>query len=70
LPFGALGFSEEISDQLFQLVGHPSGAVAMMGYRVLMYSFSLLAMVVYLWNINSIRDLTRQAEAMEESVVV
>jgi hypothetical protein len=35
-----------------------------------MYSFSLLAMVVYLWNINSIRDLTRQAEAMEESVVV
>ena len=70
LPFGALGFSEEISDQLFQLVGHPSGAVAMMGYRVLMYSFSLLAMVVYLWNINSIRDLTRQVENIEESVVV
>ena len=70
LPFGALGFSEEISDQLFQLVGHPSGAVAMMGYRVLMYSFSLLAMVVYLWNINTIRDLTRQVENIEESVVV
>ena len=42
----------------------------MMGYRVLMYSFSLLAMVVYLWNINSIRDLTRQVENIEESVVV
>ncbi len=67
LPFGALGFSEEISGQLFQLVDHPSGAVAMMGYRVLMYSFSLLAMVVYLWNINSIRDLTRQPELMEKN---
>ena len=70
LPFGALGFSEKVSDQLFVLANHPSGAVAMMGYRVLMYAFGLLAMLVYLWNIQSIRDLTSQAEAMEDSVVI
>lgn len=66
LPFGALGFSEEVSGQLFQFVGHPSGAVAMMGYRVLMYALGLISMCIYLWNINSIRDLTRQAEVMAE----
>jgi uncharacterized membrane protein YbhN (UPF0104 family) len=70
LPFGALGFSEKVSDQLFELANHPSGAVAMMGYRVLMYAFGLLSMLVYLWNIQSIRDLTRQAEQMEGSVVI
>lgn len=68
LPFGALGFSEGVSDQLFQFVGHPSGAVAMMGYRILMYGLGLVSMCVYLWNINSIRDLTRQAETMVETI--
>jgi uncharacterized protein (TIRG00374 family) len=63
LPFGALGFSEEISGQLFQFVGHPSGAVAMMGYRVLTYGLGVISMIIYLWNINAIRDLTRQSEA-------
>ena len=38
LPFGALGLSEEVGQQLFKLVGHPSGALAMMGFRVLMYA--------------------------------
>ena len=37
LPFGALGLSEGVGDQLFKLVGHPSGGLAMMGFRVLMY---------------------------------
>ena len=41
LPFGALGLSEEVGQQLFKLVGHPSGALAMMGFRVLMYGGGL-----------------------------
>ncbi len=66
LPFGALGFSEEISNQLFQFVGHPSGAVAMMGYRVLTYGLGLISLLIYLWNINAIRDLSREAEAIKD----
>ena len=42
LPFGALGVSEGVGDQLFKLVGHPSGALAMMGFRVLMYGAGLV----------------------------
>jgi glycosyltransferase 2 family protein len=34
LPGGAIGVIEEISQQLFQLAGHPGGALAMLGYRV------------------------------------
>jgi len=62
IPFGALGLSEQVSDQLFQLVGHPGGAVAMMGYRVLMYAGGLLSLLVYLANIAQVRALAREAE--------
>lgn len=65
LPFGALGLSEKLSDELFSFVGHPSGGVAMMGYRVLTYAFTLISLVIYLWNLSAIRDLTKQAEAMQ-----
>lgn len=65
LPFGALGLSETISDELFRFVGHPSGGVAMMGFRVLVYGFGAIALAVYLWNLSAIRDLARQAEAMQ-----
>lgn len=68
LPFGALGFSEGVSDQLFQFVGHPSGAVAMMGYRVLMYGVGMVSMSIYLWNIKSIRELTQQSRNLTEDV--
>ena len=37
-PFRRLGLSEGVGQQLFKLVGHPSGALAMMGFRVLMYA--------------------------------
>ena len=40
-PFGALGLSEGVGEQLFKLVGHPSGVLAMMGFRVLMYGGGL-----------------------------
>lgn len=65
LPFGALGVSEQVSDQLFLLVRHPGGAVAMMGYRVLMYAGGALSVCVYLANLRQVRTLTAQADAEE-----
>ena len=58
LPFGALGLSEEVGQQLFELVGHPSGALAMMGFRVLMYAGGLVGACVYFWNLKEVRGLT------------
>ena len=42
LPFGALGISELVAVQIFNLVGHPGGDLAMMGFRVLMYGGGLV----------------------------
>jgi len=58
LPFGALGLSEGVGDQLFQLVGHPSGALNMMGFRVLTYGCGLIAACVYLANLGEVRALS------------
>jgi hypothetical protein len=61
LPFGALGLSEGVSDQLFKLVGHPSGALAMMGFRVLMYGSAVIGIAVYVVKLKEIRGLTASA---------
>jgi uncharacterized membrane protein YbhN (UPF0104 family) len=58
LPFGALGLTEEVGGQLFHLVGHPGGAVAMMGLRLLMLVCGLEGACVYLFNLREIRDLS------------
>jgi uncharacterized membrane protein YbhN (UPF0104 family) len=65
LPFGALGFSEQISQELFKLVNHPGGAVAMMGYRILMYAGGALSACVYLANLRQVRSLTESTESDE-----
>ena len=69
LPFGALGLSEEVGQQLFKLVGHPSGALAMMGFRVLMYAGGLLGACVYLWKLKEVRSLTASAHQIEEELL-
>jgi uncharacterized membrane protein YbhN (UPF0104 family) len=66
LPFGALGLTEEVGDQLFKLVGHPSGALAMMGFRVLMYSGGLIGACVYLAKLKEVRELTAAAHQIED----
>jgi uncharacterized membrane protein YbhN (UPF0104 family) len=65
LPFGALGLTEQASEGLFELVGFPGGAVAMMGFRVLMYAGGLVSVLVYLANARQVRDLRARAEAIE-----
>jgi glycosyltransferase 2 family protein len=69
LPFGALGLSEEVGQQLFKLVGHPSGALAMMGFRLLMYAGGLVGACVYLWNLKEVRALTASAQHIEEEML-
>jgi uncharacterized protein (TIRG00374 family) len=65
LPFGALGFTEEVGGQLFKLVGHPSGAMTIMGLRVLMLACGLEGACVYLANLNEVRALTALARRLD-----
>jgi uncharacterized protein (TIRG00374 family) len=69
LPFGALGVSEEVGQQLFRLVNHPSGALAMMAFRVLMYSGGLICVSVYLSHIKQVRALTDTAGDLEQELL-
>ncbi len=66
LPFGALGVSEQASQQLFDMVRHPKGAVAMMGFRVLMYAGGLVSALVYLVNLNQVRTLKETVREQPE----
>lgn len=61
LPFGALGLSEQVSEQLFDLVGHPGGAIAMMGFRLVMYAAAAVSVVIYLANMSQVREYERAA---------
>ncbi len=69
IPFGALGVSEQVSDQLFGLIGHPGGAVAMMGFRVLMYGGGLISLLVYLANLSQVRSLSRNLDPPQHDLV-
>ncbi len=69
IPFGALGLGEEVSNKLFALVNHPDGALAMMGFRVLMYGGGLVSFLFYLANIRQVRALTDTAEHLEDDIL-
>jgi glycosyltransferase 2 family protein len=69
MPFGALGLSEEVADRLFKLVNHPSGFLAMIGFRVLMYGGALIGAIVYLAKLKEVRGLTASAHQIEEDLV-
>jgi uncharacterized membrane protein YbhN (UPF0104 family) len=68
LPFGALGLSEKASETLFDLMRFPGGAVAMMGFRVVMYAAGLVSALVYLANARQVRALRTEAVAAEAAV--
>jgi glycosyltransferase 2 family protein len=57
LPFGALGVSEQASKGLFGLMHYDSGAVAMLGFRVVMIAGAAIGAVVYLLNAKEVREL-------------
>ena len=57
-PFGALGVSEQISQKLFaEILGFSGGAIAMLGFRVVMYAGGLVSVLVYLANLSQVRSL-------------
>jgi uncharacterized protein (TIRG00374 family) len=68
LPFGALGFTEEVGEQLLALVNHPSGALAMIGFRTVMYGAGLIGACIYLVKLNEIRALSASAHQIEEEL--
>jgi glycosyltransferase 2 family protein len=68
LPFGALGVTENVSGQLFGMVRHPNGVLAMLAFRVLMYGGGLVSVGVYLSNLRQVRGLTEIAEELEEEL--
>ena len=55
--------------QLFKLVGHPDGALAMMGFRVLMYGGGLWVRCVYLAKLKEVRGLTASARHIEDELL-
>jgi uncharacterized protein (TIRG00374 family) len=54
LPFGALGLSEQVSHELFWIIGYPLGSLAMMGFRVVSLAVSGVSILVYLANSQSL----------------
>jgi uncharacterized membrane protein YbhN (UPF0104 family) len=68
IPFGALGLTEEVGEQLLKLVGHPSGGLAMIGYRVIMYGAGAVGLCVYLAKLSEVRRLTAKAQELEEDL--
>jgi uncharacterized protein (TIRG00374 family) len=69
VPFGALGISELVAVQIFNLVGHPGGDLAMMGFRVLMYVGGLIGACVYLAKLKEVRGLTASAHEIEDELI-
>jgi uncharacterized membrane protein YbhN (UPF0104 family) len=65
LPFGALGVSEQVTDYLFERIGHLGGAIAMLGFRVIIYAAGLTSVVVYLFNLRQVRELRAPIEAAD-----
>ncbi|WP_435010452.1 lysylphosphatidylglycerol synthase transmembrane domain-containing protein [Tundrisphaera lichenicola] len=69
LPFGALGLSEGISGQLFLMVRHTEGAIAMMAFRILMYGNGAISALVYLANLRQVRTIAKEAEPIFEEAI-
>jgi uncharacterized protein (TIRG00374 family) len=60
LPFGALGLSEDVGSHLFGMVRHPSGAIALLGLRLLMVACALESACLYLLRLQEVRELTEE----------
>lgn len=62
LPFGAAGVTENWSQTLFaQVLAFNDGAVAMLGFRMIMYAAGLVSVIVYVANLAQVRALRAAA---------
>jgi uncharacterized protein (TIRG00374 family) len=64
LPFGALGLSEQVSDELFRMIGHPLGGLTMIGFRVVGLAVTLVNVAFCLATYRGLRS--KGAEAIPE----
>lgn len=63
LPFGALGLSEQVSDDLFALLGTPLGALPMLGSRVVALAVACVSIAVSAASAGSVHPLEVRPEA-------
>lgn len=68
LPFGALGLSEHVSENLFDLVGHPGGMLSMVTFRILIYVGGVISLLIYAVNIRHFRSLALAVEMRDEEI--
>jgi glycosyltransferase 2 family protein len=69
LPFGALGVGEQVSDELFRMIGHTIGTPVMIGARVVGLAVSCVSILVYLANAPTLSQpeaALARAEPLEE----
>ena len=69
LPFGALGLSEEVSQQLFKLVAHPRGALAMMAFRSLSCTQAPRLALRLSLDSERVRRLTASAHDIDDELI-
>jgi len=67
LPFGALGLSEQVSDSLFAMIGHPAGALVMLGFRLVGLAVGCVSTTVYMASGREIRKPARDGRVASES---
>jgi glycosyltransferase 2 family protein len=60
LPFGALGLSEQVSDSLFRMIGHPMGALVMLGFRLVSLAVGCVSITVYMTSGREIPKAARE----------
>ncbi|WP_020467356.1 lysylphosphatidylglycerol synthase transmembrane domain-containing protein [Singulisphaera acidiphila] len=67
LPFGALGVGEEVSGELFRMIGHSIGTPAMLGARCVGLGLSCLSVLISLSSTRGPLAPERQAEGPDPS---
>ncbi|MDB5349984.1 MAG: hypothetical protein JWN86_1231 [Planctomycetota bacterium] len=69
LPFGALGVSEQASRGLFGLMNYSGGAVAMLGFRLMMLAGAAIGAGVYMFNQKEVRALVAETDSVPSPLV-
>jgi len=67
LPSGAIGVTEQVSQQLFALAGHPGGALTMLGFRVAALGAQCIAAVGYVAQRQQLRSLLQPVSGSPNS---
>jgi hypothetical protein len=67
LPFGALGLSEQVSESLFRMIGHPMGALVMLAFRLVSLAIGCISITVYMTSGREIPQPAREGRIASET---